>query len=228
MYNKKVVGQVEFTVIVDDREDVHYLKHLQRTFPTIFFDYRRIEEGDYVSEHVMVERKTISDLWSSIHDGRFHSQVNRMMTHNPEKVIVYLVTGSVEAEKVKMDSLRERGIVTSKFDPDLLDSCIASLVVRENIRVICDTNELLGLNRIIKIMRKIEVENVLDMPSQRDPDMLAARLLNISKKDWFSIKKKFGTSFAYLSTLSVKDFMTLPGFGKIKSEKVHLILQNGW
>lgn len=219
---------MQFTVIIDDREDSKYLRHLQTKFPEIYFDYKRIEEGDYVSDHVMVERKTIADLWSSIHDGRFHSQVNRMMTHNPEKVIIYLVVGSVEEWAYKMEELRSKGIISTKVNPELIDGCIASLIVRENIRVICDTNELLGLNRVIKIMKKIEVEDVLNIPSQRDPDMLAARVLNINKRDWYAIKGKYGSSFAYLSTLSVKDFMTLPGFGKVKSEKVHNILQLGW
>lgn len=213
---------MEFTVVVDDRENEYYLKHLQRTFPTINFEYKRVEEGDYLTEHVLCERKTISDLWSSIHDGRFHSQINRMMTHNPEKVIIYLITGSVEEWKAKMDCMK------MKADPELIDSCIASLIVRENIRVICDTNGLLGLNRLIKIMRKIETEDQLNIPSQRDPDMLAARLLNLNKKDFYTLKKEHGCSFSHLITLSIDDFYNLNGFTKVKATKVYNILHDGW
>ena len=125
-----------FTVTVDNREDEKYLLHLQKTFPDIYFEYKRITEGDYVSEHVMCERKTINDLWESVHDGRFHSQVNRMMTYNPDMVVVYLVVGSVEEWKFRQDEYYRKKIISTKVDPELIDSCIASLIVRENIHLI--------------------------------------------------------------------------------------------
>lgn len=85
---------------VDSREPKKYLEFLLKTFPGTTFEVTALREGDYMSERVLVERKTVADLRSSIlgtkdKSGRFIKQLERMATHD-DQVVVVMVTGNME------------------------------------------------------------------------------------------------------------------------------------
>ena len=220
-------------ICIDSREKawIHIL--LKETFPEIIFTSKKMETSDYMSDMCCVERKTIDDLWNSIQDGRFHEQINRMATFQTDKVVVYLILGDIDTWKKKYESnrrilLRTKGIKLKKANPDLIHGCIASLLVRENIRVICHTDEKMGLIDMVRIIKKIEEERVLDFPSTRNPDTLAARLLDIPLQVWYNIKDVHGSSFCYLCTLKPKDFEAVPGVSKIRAKRMCETLKNGF
>ncbi len=216
-----------FSVTIDSREPKWIKDWLPRTFPKLKFDISKLEEGDFCSEHVIVERKTIADLWGSImgsktEDGRLEAQLSRLTTHQSDKIVIIMITGDVDEWLGKMRRLH------ILVDEDIIDGMIASLIVRDNIRVICGAHEKSCLKRMIRIMWKIEVEHSLDFPKLRNPDMLMARILDISKNDWFAIKETYGTSVSYLCKLTEKDFGKVSGIGKVKSKRIVEILQHGW
>ena len=190
------------TIQVDSREKAWIHTFLKKSFPNINFESKQLTTSDYMSKTVCIERKTIGDLWASIQDGRFHEQVNRMATFANEKTVIYLIVGSIEEWEVEYESNRKlllkKGIKLRKANKDIIDGCIASLLVRENIRVIVNTNEKLGLKQMVRIIEKIEVEQTLDVPSKRNPDTLAARLLNISLTDWTALKEVHGSSLCHI------------------------------
>lgn len=211
----------KLTIHLDSREPIWIKKWLPTQFKNIKFTGKALEEGDYASEHVLIERKSISDLWSSLQDGRFYTQLDRLCTHS-DKVIIYLITGSIDEWLYKMKQLH------INVNEDIIDGCIASLLVRSNVRVICDSHEKAALKRMVRMIIKIEDENVLDLPSKRNPDMLTARLLNISKAEWFAIKEMYGTSLCFLCNLSEKDLLKVKGIGPKKAKSILQIIKHGW
>ena len=220
-----------FEVFVDDRETVHesqewIMPFLKQHFPDINFVVKRLDEGDYASKRVIFERKTIDDLWSSLADGRFHDQINRLLTYK-DHVVCYLIVGSVEAWEFKHNEMYKRGIVR-KPDRDIIDGMIASLMTRYNFRVICDSNEHLGLKRMIRTMQKIEEEDVLDLPSKTDPAMFAACIVGFTKAQIRELIKRHGTSIAGWSTLTKSQLMDIHGVGPKRAEKFIRVLNDGW
>ena len=225
------VDSSSLEVIVDDRELVHesnawMLPFLKKTFPEITFKVERLDEADFATPRVVVERKTIDDLWSSLADGRFHDQINRLMTYK-DHVVIYLIVGSVDAFLFKHNQLHEHGIVR-KPNIDIIDGMIASLLVRYNFRVICDSNEQLGLKRMVRMMQKIENEESLDIPSKVDPLMLAACITGLSKKQVIELSRKHGTSLAHWATLTKAQLMEIKGIGAMKANKFIKVLNEGF
>lgn len=229
--SEKPNDKLNFNVTIDDRELIHnpwMLDYLKGEFPDVEFNVVRMEEGDFESEHVLVERKTIDDLWESLYDGRFHDQSDRLMTHMDEKVIIYLIVGSVDAWEFKHMGMY-KAKHTSRFpDRNIIDSMIASLIIRQNFRVICDSNERLGLKRMIRIMQKVEDEDVLDLPSQRNHAMLAARLFGMSKREAMSLIGLYGTSIADWCRLTKEQLTKVKGFGPAKADKFIEFCKHGW
>jgi len=178
-------------------------------------------EGDIQSKTVLVERKTIPDLWASLNDGRFKSQVSRITTHQCDKVVIFLITGSIDEWVFKMRKLK------INVNENMIDGAIASLLVRDNIRLLIDSNEKRALKRLVRMITKIEEEDVLNIPSARNTDMLMARYLNIPKDTWFDIKDMYGGSIRHLCSLTEKDLLKVRRIGKIRAKKIISILKNG-
>lgn len=221
----------KLTITIDSREPKTIHTFLKRSFPDIEFESAQMETGDYSSKSCLIERKSIADLWASIKDGRFHDQVNRMATFANEKTVMYLITGSLDEWAIEYETMRKILIKKGKKLPfankELIDGCIASLLVRENIRVIINTNEKLGLKQMVRIIKKIE-EGDLDMPSKRNPDTLAARLLNIKLEEWNEIKTIHGCSLCHICNLTDKDLAKVTCLTPKKRKDILQILKHGW
>lgn len=132
--------------------------------------------------------------------------------------MIYLITGDIKEWYIKERTAKRR------VNMEAIHGAIASLLVRNNIRVICDTDDKLGLKRAIKIIQKIELDGVLNFPSSRDPDCLCARLLNLDLITWFELKKLYGSSLKYISTLTKKDLQQVPNIGPAKAKNILEIL----
>lgn len=210
-------------IIIDTREKSKLVTNwLPKQFPDVNFTFKTLQEGDFQSKSCIIERKSIDDLWNSIHDGRFRTQVSRICTHQCDKVVMYLILGSVDDYIAKMNNFH------IKIDEDLIHGAVSSLLIRDNIRVLCYSNEKQGLKQMVKSIKKIEEENILNFPSSRDCDMLMARILNVPKTTWFNIKDVHGSSLSHLCTLSAKEFLKIPGIGPKKSKFIYDTLHNGW
>lgn len=223
-------------VTIDSREPASIKEWLPKQFPKIKFKVEALKEGDYQSDcengkppSVVVERKAIGDLYSSVmgskgKKGRFPFQVSRLTTHQCDKIVILLVTGSVDEYVYKMQKL---GVTV---DRDIIDGIIASVLVRDNIRVIIDYNEKNALKRMIRTMQKV-CDGQLDIPAHRNCDALTARLLNITLIQWKSLRNTYGTDLSYIASLSEKQLMDVDGIGKVKARKIREMLTgkcNDW
>lgn len=223
-------------ITIDSREPGWVKEWLPKQFPKIKFKIEALKEGDYQSDcetgrppSVLCERKAIGDLYSSVmgskgKKGRFPFQVSRLTTHQCDKVVILLVTGSVDEYIYNMKKLH----VT--IDPDIIDGIIASVLVRDNIRVIVEYDEKNALKRMVRVMQKI-CDEQLDVPAHRNCDALTARLLNITLVQWKAIREAYGTDLSYIASLSEKQLMDVNGIGKVKARKIREMLTgkcNDW
>jgi len=218
------VGVVPITlhIIIDSREPAWIKDWLPKQFPEITFTTQALQEGDYSSDKVIVERKKIGDLDGSI-KGRLHDQISRLCTHHSDKLVILAISGSVE--DYVMDMERKKPFV--KVDEELLHKSVASVMVRDDIRVIWNYHDKKLLKEIVYIIKSV-YEDKLDVPHIRNCDMLMARLLNLSKIQYMQIKYTYGTSLCYLCKLSKKQWMSVKGIGAKKADYLIDFFQNGW
>lgn len=206
---------------VDSREKEYIYGYLVKTFPAIEFDRLVIKNhngdipaGDYSSEHVIAERKTLADLHSSLigPGGRLDSQVDRLSMID-DKIVIFLITGNMAEfietmAKVEMATLKalqdESGLSNEEIerrsygkasaDANRLIELIASLTCRYGFLVWRFDKDEEGLIEMIKFMVKVEEGKWL-VPSRRNYDTLCARLLRVTPYQWYELKTQFGSLF---------------------------------
>lgn len=210
-------------VIVDTREPKQNHKFLVKAFPDHVFEWGTLPEGDYSTDKVIVERKTVSDLYSSIvgnggKPGRFGSQVSRLSCHN--QIILILVIGDVQSFISRMSEL---GV---KINVDIIYGALASVSCRENIHVMWMENEWNAMITMIRFMIKVENDEYM-VPARRDPDILLARYFKITPKQLVELKNKF-TSIYAMADASEKELMSVKGIGKVKAKNIKDLICNGW
>jgi ERCC4-type nuclease len=222
-------------VILDTREPADFRKKIIKEFPNIKFKEVALKEGDILihcenegSMKVLVERKTVADLYGSVMGSkgkkpRFPSQCARLTTHQTDSVVILLVSGDITEYCNYMKRVKHVDI-----KPEIFDSIIASVMVRYNIRVLVDNDHLNGVKRSIKVGMKI-CEGNLDIVAQRNLDALISRFLNITMIQWSNIRKMYGTDLTYIA--NVADLTKVQGIGKVKERNIKNILigkSNDW
>ena len=88
-------------IIIDSREQKLYEDIISRDLDVytdkINIQYKTIDLGDihiiYNDIVLIFERKTISDLQSSIQDGRYREQKSRMLANYKPEILSYIIEG---------------------------------------------------------------------------------------------------------------------------------------
>lgn len=212
-------------IIVDTREPPEYFDFLKGFYPNHKFIWQKLDEGDFQSDRVLVERKQIGDLYGSIFGskgkpGRLPSQVERLSLHD-ERVVLILVTGSLQEQMRVME--RELGLI---INPDIIYGTLASISCRERIHVLWIEDEWSALIHMVKFMTKVE-EGKLMVPGRREPVALWARLLGITPKQMEALMMKYPSPIS-MAQASPKDLQFVPGIGKQKSQTIIERLNTQW
>ena len=123
---------------IDNRENC------KTKFPAAILE--NLPLGDFLFEDdennvlLIIERKTISDLVSSIIDGRYHEQKDRLLSNYEPSKIMYIIEGNI-VSNTKVNIL----------------SAMIGLTVRDRITVLCTNNldeTIIVLNEIYKKLQK--------------------------------------------------------------------------
>lgn len=122
-------------VVVDSREPKNLLGDVAAHPLVANVDQRTLEHGDLrIGEDVLIERKTPSDLASSIVDNRLFEQVRGMAESDPEVVVVLLEGNLTDATDLRYSSLPAAAI----------HGAVASTLVRAGVPILsCGTREAL-------------------------------------------------------------------------------------
>lgn len=115
--------------------------------------FENLDLGDYIIESndsviLIIERKTVSDWCSSIKDGRYHEQKDRLISNYSKDNILFIIEGDLQ-----------NGNTSEKYNkvsPDTLISSIINTMYRDGLKVIHTTNSNETIFLIESLIRKAE------------------------------------------------------------------------
>lgn len=115
---------MDINIIFDSRE----LKLIDYFNSHSYFSKEQLDLGDILFKlngetALIIERKTISDLYSSIKDGRYKEQKCRLLSNNDKKNILFLIEGDISTTK-------------HVFNKDIIYGSIINTLIRDNIKIV--------------------------------------------------------------------------------------------
>jgi len=98
-------------ILVDDRERACGIIELLKGIPEASINVCRLKQGDYlINNSVCIERKTISDLATSIVDGRLFAQLAQLKAHSPHPILL-IEGGTNQLIKLRMSRESIQGAI---------------------------------------------------------------------------------------------------------------------
>jgi crossover junction endonuclease MUS81 len=137
---------------IDYREKA-IIKHFEEFNPSIPYIIKNLPIGDFVFKqnndiHYIIERKTILDLASSITDGRFREQKQRLLESiNSHDNIVYILEGNKNQK------------MYGNISKEIIDSSILNLIFRHKYKVIHTTNDIETYDTLLSLYKKLELND---------------------------------------------------------------------
>lgn len=175
----------KLNILIDSREANLYNDIINRDLDIytdkIEFNKNNIDIGDinikYRDIEYIFERKTIKDLISSIHDGRYREQKARMIDNYDNKRITYIIEGD--------DILSSKSYNNSK----VLQSTYLNILFRDNIRLVFTKNVNETATLILSLSIKI-IENPIKFNNTTDNNTIYTDHLKLKKKKIENIDEK--------------------------------------
>lgn len=204
-------------LMIDSREPVELLDFVKKKYgKETEIETGQYDEGDYISERVICERKTIGDLNASLQDGRFVSQLNRIATH-ADKIPILLVVGDIHDYCKKMRFVKSSGRRV-QCNEKMLYGAIAMAAYRYNFEIIWAPTDRDGLTTVISYMQAIE-EGKYMMPTKASNAALLSRLFGIPLKSMKAILAEYNT-IEKIGLANPKDLCKFPGIGDVKAVNI--------
>ena len=122
-----------FMELICDYREKHAIKQLQHSltqesYKEIQIKNHNLDLGDFQIGNMLFERKTHQDLASSILDGRYKEQCNRLVEHatnNPTLKVIYIIEGNLDLY-----------FNQHNISKDKIISCIMSLFYEKGFQVL--------------------------------------------------------------------------------------------
>ena len=204
-------------IVVDEREKKSGIPDLLKG-TGINVEIKTLPIGDYiVAPETVVERKTISDLVSSIFDGRLFDQCNRLKEHYQFPIL--LIEGDVD----EIEELTE--------NPFIFYGAISSVAIDFKIPVIPTPNASHTSKLLISMcsrndsskgpfIKKIRKSNDL----QKQQLSMLCSLPGVGEKTAIRMLEKFGTPLRVLSS-STTELSKVSGLGGARAKNIKKVLQ---
>lgn len=131
-------------LIIDYRENK--IINIIKKYNKVNYKIKNLDIGDFVFEKdnnqiLIIERKTIDDLYSSIIDGRYKEQKLRLINNYPISKIIYIIENTIENK-------------TSSHQKIIYGSIINTLL-RDNIKILRSENINETINYLYVLYKKI-------------------------------------------------------------------------
>ena len=204
-------------IVVDEREKKSGIPDLLKG-TGINLEIKTLPVGDYiVAPETVVERKTISDLISSIFDGRLFDQCNRLKEHYQFPIL--LIEGDVD----EIEELTE--------NPFIFYGAISSVAIDFKIPIIPTPNASHTSKLLISMcsrndsskgpfIKKIRKSNDL----QKQQLSMLCSLPGVGEKTAIRMLEKFGTPLRVLSS-SITELSKVSGLGNARAKNIKKVLQ---
>tara|TARA_B100001971_G_C18185544_1_gene535367 strand:- start:455 stop:1141 length:687 start_codon:yes stop_codon:yes gene_type:complete len=211
------VNLKELRIVVDEREKKSGIPDLLKAIG-INLEIKTLPIGDYiVAPETIIERKSVSDLISSIFDGRLFDQCNRLKEHFQFPIIL------VEGDVTKIEQLAD--------NPLVFYGAMSSIVLDFKIPIIPTANASRTAKLLVSMcsrkdvtkgpfIKKIKKSNDL----QKQQLAMLCSLPNVGEKIAIRMLEKFGTPLEVLSA-STADLSKINGLGNTRAKKIKKMLQ---
>jgi len=165
-------------LIIDNREKdlINYCNKNNLSFLQSNLHIGDIIFSENNSEFIIIERKTINDLLSSIKDGRYREQKLRLLQKSQQGIDVYYLI---------------EGIIINSSKSDIIYSCIINTIIRDNLKIIFSRNIEETYNYLVKLLKKsIEFKDILikNISNQQTEQILNTDYIEVIKTEK---KKKY-------------------------------------
>ncbi len=184
----------------------------------INLEIKTLPVGDYiVAPETIVERKTVSDLVSSIFDGRLFDQCHRLKEHYQFPILI------IEGDIDEIEELTE--------NPLVFYGAISSIAIDFKIPVIPTPNATHTSKLLISMcsrkdaskgpfIKKIRKSNDL----QKQQLSMLCSLPGVGEKTAIRMLEKFGTPLRVLSS-SIIELSKVSGLGEARAKNIKKVLQ---
>ena len=208
----------QLRIIVDEREKKSGIPDLLKAVG-VNIEIKTLPVGDYiVAPEIVVERKSIRDLISSIFDGRLFDQCNRLREHFQHPVI--LMEGNVdEIEEFTENPLVFYGAISSialDFKIPVLPTPNATHTAKLLVSMSSRKDATKG-----PFLKKIKKSSDL----QRQQLSVLCSLPGVGEKLATRMLEKFGTPLRVLGASSV-ELSKVEGLGKERAKKIKEMLES--
>jgi len=204
-------------IVVDEREKKSGIPGILKGIG-ISLEIKTLPIGDYiVAPETVVERKTISDLVSSIFDGRLFDQCNRLKEHYQFPIL--LIEGNFD----EIEKLTENWLV--------FYGAISSIVIDFKIPIIPTPNAYHTAKLLASMcsrknatkgpfIKKIKKSNDL----QKQQLSVLCSLPGVGEKTAIRMLEKFGTPLKVFRS-STTELSKISGLGETRAKKIKKMLQ---
>ena len=204
-------------IVVDEREKKSGIPDLLKG-TGINLEIKTLPVGDYiVAPETIVERKTVSDLVSSIFDGRLFDQCHRLKEHYQFPILI------IEGDIDEIEELTE--------NPLVFYGAISSIAIDFKIPVIPTPNATHTSKLLISMcsrkdaskgpfIKKIRKSNDV----QKQQLSILCSLPGVGEKTAIRMLEKFGTPLRVLSS-STTELSKVGGLGEARAKNIKKVLQ---
>jgi len=220
-------------IVIDEREKGSRIPELLGSLGASI-EFSLLTVGDYiVSPQTAIERKTISDLISSIYDGRLFLQCNDLVQYYPRPLIVIegkaLLGGPEQYSQTIDDNYQDS---YAEQMPLILDA-LARVALEFRIPIIptptpeCTSQMLMMIANLLRregstdgpLLRRIRKQN----PIYVQQLSVLSSLPGVGEKTAVRMLKKFGTPMRTLSA-SVAELSMIAGLGTNRAIRIRRLL----
>jgi len=204
-------------IVVDEREKKSGIPGILKGIG-INLEIKTLPIGDYiVAPETVVERKTISDLVSSVFDGRLFDQCNRLKEHY--KFPILLIEGNIdEIEELTENSLVFYGAISSvaiDFKIPVIHTPNASHTAKLLVSMCSRKDASKG-----PFIKKIRKSNDI----QKQQLSMLCSLPGVGEKTAIRMLEKFGTPLRVLSS-STTELSKVSGLGEARAKNIKKMLE---
>ena len=215
--NSDHVSLNELRLVVDEREKKSRIPDLLKAVG-INVEVKTLPIGDYiVAPETVVERKTISDLISSIFDGRLFDQCNRMKENFQFPIII------IEGDTDEIEELIE--------NPFVFYGAISSVAIDFKIPIISTPNASHTAKLLVSMCSRKDIAKGPFIKKIRKSDDIQRQQLSVlsslpgvGEKLAIRMLEKFGTPLRVFSASST-ELSKISGLGELRAKKIKKMLQ---
>ena len=207
----------QLRIVADEREKKSGIPNLLKGIG-INLEIKTLPIGDYiVAPETIVERKSISDLVSSVFDGRLFDQCNRMKENFQFPIII------IEGNTDKIEELVE--------NPFVFYGAVSSVAIDFKIPIISTPNASHTAKLLVSMCSRKDIAKGPFIKKIRKSDDIQRQQLSVlsslpgvGEKLAIRMLEKFGTPLRVFSASST-ELSKISGLGELRAKKIKKMLQ---